>query len=321
MRASSSNTCKWGGSGSAALAAAAFLVGVVALSPAAFAAQEPRTDFCTQTTKAALNACGHEAQDDLAIHIGICANESSQATRNKCVAKALATGQKDQALCRAQTKARAALCGSLGEDPYDPPINRKNFVRNITNPFMPWIPGSVWVYRGGDEKITVTVLDETKTILGVKCTVVRDLVAENGEPIEDTLDYYAQDRAGNVWYFGELSQSFENGELVNLDGSWLAGVEGAKPGIVMLANPKKGVVYRQEFALGDAEDAARVITKLGSAKVPAKTCKKSCVVTADFTPIEPDVLEHKFYASGVGMVLELDPVTGDRTELVKFTKP
>ncbi|MEX2649579.1 MAG: hypothetical protein WD673_11255 [Alphaproteobacteria bacterium] len=321
MTASSSDPWRTAAAGSAVVATAAFLVGAMAFGPGALAAQQPRTDFCTQTTEAALNACGHEARDDLAISIGICANESGEAARKACVAEALAAGQGDHALCRAQAEARAALCAALGEDPYDPPIKPANFVRRVTNPFMPWLPGSVWVYRGGDEKITVTVTDETKTVLGVKCTVVRDVVEEDGEPIEDTLDYYAQDRAGNVWYFGELSQSFENGELVSLEGSWLAGVDGAKPGIVMLANPKKGVVYRQEFALGDAEDAARVITTLGSAKVPAKTCKKSCVVTGDFTPVEPDVLEHKFYASGVGLVLELDPATGDRTELVKFKKP
>lgn len=306
---------------SAAPVTAGALTVVMAFCSAALAAQAPRTDFCTQTTEAALNACGHEAQDDLAIQTGICANESAQVVRKACVAEALATAQGDRANCRAQAKARADLCAALGEEPYDPPIKPTNFVRRITNPFLPWIPGSVWIYRGGDETITVTVTDQTKTILGVECTVVRDVVEEDGESIEDTLDYYAQDRAGNVWYFGELSQSFEDGELVSLEGSWLAGVDGAKPGIVMLANPKKGAVYRQEFALGDAEDAARVITTLGSAKVPAKTCKKSCVVTGDFTPVEPGVLEHKFYAPGVGLVLELDPATGERTELVKFKKP
>ena len=164
------------------------------------------------------------------------------------------------------------------------------------------------------------MLDETETILGVECTVVRDTVTVDGELVEDTLDWFAQDRNGNVWYFGEISKSFEDGDLVSLDGSWRAGVDGAKPGIVMKAHPAVGDVYRQEFLLGVAEDYARVVSLSGDATVPAASCT-NCLVTGDFVPLEPDADERKFYKRGVGLILEVDRTTGDRVELIEYQAP
>ena len=123
-------------------------------------------------------------------------------------------------------------------------------------------------------------------------------------------------RDGTVWYFGEISQEFDEGELVSLEGSWKAGRDGAKPGIVMLADPRAGVTYRQEWALGNAEDAAEVLETGASASTPGASCEGTCVVTRDFTPISPGAEEHKYYAPGVGLILEVNPETGDRVELV-----
>lgn len=150
------------------------------------------------------------------------------------------------------------------------------------------------------------------------CVVIRDVVEDDGEVIEDTKDWYAQDIHGNVWYFGEAVQDFENGELVSIDGSFTAGVNNAKAGIIMKAAPAVGDVYRQEFSLGNAEDAARVLSLTGSAAVPAARCRRDCLVTRDFTPLEPGVFERKFYAPGVGSILEVNPKTGKRLELVEI---
>ena len=141
-----------------------------------------------------------------------------------------------------------------------------------------------------------------------------------GELIEDTADWYAQDSAGNVWYFGELSKNYEEGELVDIDGSWKAGVDGAIPGIVMLADPRPGDVYRQEYALGEAEDMATVVNRDEEAVVvPYGDFSEEILKNGEYTPIDPEVFEFKYYSPGVGMVLEVNPETGERVELVVMT--
>ena len=181
----------------------------------------------------------------------------------------------------------------------------------------------MWVYEGDGETITVTVTGDTKEILGIEAVVVNDVVEEDGEIVEDTDDWYGQDVFGNVWYLGEISKNYEDGELVDIEGSWTAGVDGAKAGILMKAAPMVGDVYRQEWALGDAEDAAEVLSLTASAVVPAAgaSCAGTCVETLDFTPIEPDAAEEKYYSPDVGLILEVDTETGDRVELVSYSIP
>ena len=208
---------------------------------------------------------------------------------------------------------------------YEPAIDPAAFVDVIDNPYLPFITGSRWVYEGtGDaegEVTTVEVLDETRTIMGIVCTVVSDEVTRDGEPIEITKDWFAQDRDGNVWYFGEETAEYENGEVVSTAGAWEAGVDGAKPGIVMPAVPQPGVTYRQEFYAGEAEDMAKVVGTGQSVEVPYGSFE-DVLVTEDWTPLEPDVAEHKFYAPGVGMVREEVVRGGDGTfELVAFEQP
>jgi hypothetical protein len=183
------------------------------------------------------------------------------------------------------------------------------------NTYFPLIPGTTRIYKGSGETITVTVTNDTKEILGVTCIVIHDVVEKGGEVIEDTFDWYGQDINGNVWYFGESVKDFEDGQLVSLDGSWEAGVDGAKPGIIMKASPQVGDTYRQEFFLGDAEDMGEVLSLNESVTVPYGAYD-NVLKTKDWTPIEPDVYEHKFYAPNIGTVMEINPETGDKVELI-----
>ncbi len=142
---------------------------------------------------------------------------------------------------------------------------------------------------------------------------------EAGEPIEDTEDYYAQDSSGNVYYFGEIAQNFEEGNLVDLDGSWRSGVDGSKFGVQMFASPEIGQVYRQEWALTEAEDMAEVSALDAEANSPWGECVQPCLEVREFTPIEPDVEAFKFYSYGIGVILEEED--GDRLELVEVIHP
>lgn len=277
---------------------------------------------CTLTARAALRACENEVRDDAWIAVGICQNLADRSARKACKVAAK-QARRDDADCADQFDAREALCDVLGQDPYDPVVDPARYLSPAAiaanpNPYFPLRPGTSWTYEGGGETDVVTVTADTRVILGVTCIVVRDVVSVQGVPIEDTEDYFAQDDAGNVWYFGELAKNFEDGRLVDVDGSWIAGREGAKPGIIMPAAPQAGTTHRQEFALGDAEDAGRVESVTASATVPGASCNGDCVQTLDFTPLEPDAREHKFYARGIGLMLEVDLETGDRLELVRF---
>lgn len=221
--------------------------------------------------------------------------------------------------CRDQRDARLDLCQLLGGGIYHPIIDPNNFVSSIDNPYLPLTPGTTFVYEkntaDGLERIHFTVTHETKEILGVTCVVVHDIVTVDDEVEEDTFDWFAQDVLGNVWYFGELSFEYEDGEIAGIDGSWKAGEDFAKPGIVMLAAPQPGTTYRQEFLIDEAEDAATVVSLDAAVSVPFGAFP-NCLKTEEFTPLEPDVLEFKFYAPGVGLLLEVDGHSGARTELV-----
>jgi hypothetical protein len=206
---------------------------------------------------------------------------------------------------------------------YAPVIDAANFVAQIDNPYLPLIPGTRWSYESTDgvETTEVEVLADRRQILGITATVVHDTVYEDGELIEDTFDWFAQDTEGNVWYLGEDSKEYEDGEVVSTGGSWEAGVDGAQPGIVMHASPQVGVGYRQEYYRGEAEDLAEVLRLDAEATVPFGSYQ-DVVVIQEWNPLDPDVVENKYYASGIGVVLE-ETVKGgnERVELVSFDKP
>jgi hypothetical protein len=207
-----------------------------------------------------------------------------------------------------------------GSDPVT--LDPANFGTVIDNPYWPMAPGTVWTHReveadGTELTIVVTVTDETKEILGITTVVVHDVVTEDGETVEDTFDWYAQDLAGNIWYMGEATQEFSDGEI-DTAGSWEAGVDGALPGILVPANPTPGLTYRQEYYAGEAEDAAAVLSLDERVEVAAGSYE-GLLMTKEYTPLEPDILEYKFYAPGVGPVLALAVSGGSaREELTKF---
>jgi hypothetical protein len=203
---------------------------------------------------------------------------------------------------------------------YNPVIDPANFVTKVDNQYYPLKPNTTLIYEGktenGNERIEVKVTDQTKKILGVTCVTVRDTVFADGKMIEDTLDWYTQDKEGNVWYFGEDSKEYKDGIVVSTEGSWEAGVDNAKPGILMKANPQVGNSYRQEYYKGKAEDKAEVIS-LGESVTVRNGSYKNCLKTKDLTPLKPEDVENKYYAPGVGVILEvMVNNSSDRVELV-----
>lgn len=217
----------------------------------------------------------------------------------------------------------AAGCGGdeqralpQGSDPFE--IDPERFTADIDHPYWPMEPGTVWVYREGEQRVEVTVTDRTRTVMGVETRVVHDLVTEDGVPVEDTFDWYAQDDDGNLWYFGEDTTEFEDGKPAGHAGAWEAGVDGALPGVLLPADPEVGMSYRQEYYAGEAEDRAEVLGVDATVTVPFGRFT-GALKTKDTTPLEPDVVEHKFYARGVGLVLTVDRESTGREELVEIT--
>src|SRR5215208_1576064 len=189
---------------------------------------------------------------------------------------------------------------------YAPQINPSDFTTKIDNKYFPLKPGTAFVYqgnRGGNQQRDVmSVTHSTKQIMGVKCVVVDDRVWAHAKLSEKTFDYYAQDKKGNVWYFGENSKEYKNGK-VSTQGSWEAGKNGAKPGIIMQAHPKVGQSYRQEYYKGSAEDMGKALDLNGSVKVPYSSFDH-VLVTKEWSPLDHGVAEHEYYAAGVGDIKE-----------------
>src|SRR3954470_3408465 len=221
----------------------------------------------------------------------------------------------------AATSRPPALPGSAAPvtGPQAPSIDPAAFGSTVDNPFFPLRSGMRWQYRSatkdGVETTVVTVTSRPRTIAGVECVEVRDTVRLDGALKEDTLDWYAQDRTGTVWYFGEDTKEYDHGKVSSTEGSWVAGEHGAKPGIVMPAQPRPGDRYRQEYYRGHAEDMAEVLSTSERAKVPTASYD-ALVMTKETTPLEPGVLERKYYARGIGLVLTVDPAGGGREELI-----
>jgi hypothetical protein len=306
-----------------AQASLAVLVVLLLFSTAAQASRRDSVGACSGTTDDALRSCRQGAESDYWLASGKCLNLSNPAKQTSCQKQASADLQDARQTCRDQQAARQAVCAVLGEVPYDPVINPARFVGKIDNPYFPLTPGTTLVYEGatadGVEHDEFAVTGNTKVILGVPCIEVHDTSTIDGELVEDTRDWFAQDKDGNVWYFGENSQQIEGGLVVGVEGSWTAGVDGAKPGIIMKAHPTAGDLYRQEFSLGVAEDMGQVLSLNASVTVPAGSFAH-CLKTKDTSSLEPDVVEQKFYAPGIGSVLEIDKSTGERLELLRIEK-
>ena len=203
-------------------------------------------------------------------------------------------------------------------------LDPADFTTEIDNPYWPMRKGSRWIYRETDSegarmKVVVTVTGKTKRIAnGVEAAVVHDVVTEGGVPIEVTDDWYSQDAEGNVWYMGEKTTEYENGKPTTTAGSFEAGVDGAEAGVIMPADPKPGQSYRQEYYKGEAEDRGSIVSTSEQAEVPSGHYR-DVLMTRDENPLEPKVLEFKFFAKGVGPVLAIGVSGGsDREELVSY---
>src|SRR5947207_911683 len=201
-----------------------------------------------------------------------------------------------------------------------------NFVARVTNPWFPLAPGTTFVYRGVKDgksaRDVVTVTHATKSIQGVRCTAVGDRLYLAGRLEERTTDWYAQDRRGNVWYFGESTAELDRaGHVTSTEGSWLAGRHGAQAGIYITAHPRVGQTGLQEYYKGHAEDHFAVVSAHARVSVPYVS-STSAVLTKEWTPLEPGTLDHKYYVRGIGTVKEVT-VKGplERDVLVSVQKP
>lgn len=316
------------------LARAAALA-IVALAPGAALA-----GYCSDTADLQELSCEHEARDDYYKARAICLNIDDSSDRAACNSDAT-EGRNDALLsCDEQSDAREDLCAMIGEARYDPDFTPANYQDprrpTRTNAYFPLRAGNTKSFSDGTETVDITVRNETKSIDGVQCIVVNDVVRDDGELIEDTDDWFALRNDGSVYYCGEEVKDFETfpgdappiPELVSIDGSFKAGRDGDKPGIIFPARPVVGMVYRQEWSASNAEDAAIVLTttyKYGrdavlDALMPPALSQRfcsagDCVVTADFSPIEPGVVEHKYYARGIGRILETKPSAGTAVQL------
>ena len=281
-------------------------IGVAIISVGLVGFAQAGTDFCQKTAQDALQGCQDAAKSAQAVGLGKCENVSDPAARTDCRKQAAADFQDALQTCQEGYASRQAACQKFGPARYDPVIDPANFVRHVTNPFFPLPPGQTFVYEGHTKDGFVhndfVVTRKTKVILGVTCTEVHDVVYLDGELAEDTLDWYAQDNQGNVWYFGESTAEFQDGRPVTVEGSFTAGVNGDKPGIIMEAHSAPGDFYRQEFALANAEDNALVVSLDATVNVPAGLFHH-CLKTKETTPLEPNALEDKYYAAGAGNIL------------------
>src|SRR5438477_1644421 len=301
----------------AASAASVFLL--LNLSGSAVIAQG--FDACAKTSQQAKRSCLEAAQSNYVNALGKCTNLSDPAARQACQDQALTDLNDAQQVCQAGFVVRQTSCQQLGPAPYDPVIDPANFVTTIDNPNFPLQPGTTFIYEdhfGGNlMRDEFAVTHNTRVLDGVTCVEVHDSVFTNGVLTEDTLDWFAQDRDGNVWYFGENTHELEDGLITTIAGTFMGGVNGDKPGIIMKAHPAVGDFYRQEFSLNNAEDFAQTLSLNEVVTTRARTFNH-CLKSEETTPLEPDLLEDKFYAPGVGNVLTVDVHTGAKSELLRI---
>jgi hypothetical protein len=303
---------------------------------------EARGGACSSTAQRLHSACGYEAADDLEVARAKCINLADAGKRAACLREARESHADERRTCDAQLQARRQVCGQLGEARYDPPWDAALFDANFRqlsnpNPYFPLGIGHRWEYRGGDEINTVEVLDKTKLIEGVTCIVYRDLVYQGGRLKEATDDWFAAARDGSTWYCGEEVKDYESfdgdrprrPELVSTDGSFKHGRDFDKAGLIMPAAPRAGMVWREEFSLGNAEDVSQVLTAqyawggggaldhLVPRELAQRLCShRDCVVTKNGSPLEPGVYALKYYARGIGFFLETKPQGGETLQLV-----
>jgi hypothetical protein len=305
----------------------------VGLACASLAHAGGRNKFCTQTAETLFAACKASAAGQALVAKAVCTNVSDAAQRAACVTDARAARAEAKQLCADQRATRVDTCVLLGEGRYDPPIDPAAFddpkQPSNPNPYFPLTLGNRWEYRAGNEVDVVEIVNETKLIAGVHCIVARDLVSRDGFLAEATDDWYAPAKSGDTWYFGEEVKDSEvfpgddpqRPELVSIAGSFKAGRNGDKPGIIFLASPQVGDVYVEEASLANAEDVTEILSttysygtgaleldELVPPELAATFCGAGdCVVTKNFSLLEPGIFARKYYARGIGVFLEVEP--------------
>jgi len=319
------------------------LVGVTDLSSLGSAdAGDMEAVSCAAASNSLRRACEFEVQDEFFIGAAICAHSETEEDAEACLDDVRV--ERDEVLdeCGEVTAARLDLCTATADASHNPPFGpafAANFVDPLAigdtvpvNPYFPMAQGTVWTYEGtfmedGEEVtevITITVTNKIKLVDGIRCLVVRDVVEIDGELIEDTDDWFAQDTNGDVWYCGEEVKDYELfdgdspmiAELVAIDGSFKAGRDGDEAGILVPFAPVVGNIHRQEVSFANAEDTIEILAIDGTETVPAASCDGDCLVTLDYSPLDPGVEENKYYAPGIGKILEVDLETGTRFELI-----
>src|SRR5262245_17000269 len=249
-------------------------------------------DVCSSTAFPAGYASFLGLQEHLNLASSNCINLTGPGAADACQAEALTTFNDGFAEIVAQFQARKDICALMGGGLYDPVIDPQNFTQPKPNPLFPFETGASWTYNEqtdeGLQVNVVTITDQTKLIDGVVCKAVHDTVALDGAIIEDTFDYFAEDNDGTVWYFGEISEEFQDVAIPNFDGSFISGIDGAKPGIIMLAAPTVDTTYRQEYLVNEAEDVATVVALDEHAHVPFGNFKH-CLETAEFSALDPGI--------------------------------
>jgi len=287
---------------------------------------------CTATAKALFKACGNETQDDWWVASARCINVDDDGERAECHADAAAERRDADRTCLETLQWRLDACGVIGEARYDPDFDPALFDTDFAhpthaNPYFPIRPGNRWEFVSPNETDSLEVLSDTKLMAGVRCVVVRDIVRRNGQVHENTDDWFAQAKDGTVWYCGEEVKNFDvfagdspaNPELVSVDGSFKAGRDGDKPGIIFLAAPEEGDAYLEEFSLGNAEDVTEILStnysyghdaeldELVPAALANALCSGDCVVTKNYSLLEPGIFARKYFARGIGVFLEVEP--------------
>lgn len=275
---------------------------------------------CEAMARAAYSAARSDAVTEFWMDIALAVNEPG-AQMGQRLAEAWTIRREALEEALVQYRARLRVCEELGHGVYAPVMTPTQFTANVNANFFPLTPGSTYVYESqtslGVERYESTVLDRVLQVNGIPCRSVSTFEYLDGALKERTIDWYSQDSFGSVWYLGEVTQEFEDGLPVAMDGSWRAGIDGAKAGHKLPGSAMVGDVFRMEFLLGSAEDVARVTAVGQTVTVPAGTFD-GCIAVQEWSPLDVRELVLKYYAPQVGMVLEINQRTGERAELIEI---
>ena len=296
----------------------------------------PKRSVCEKVAYQVFTSCLIDIASEYTLARAKALNIEDAEERGEAYQEAFAEYREAREEARDQLVARLELCEDLGEERYSPDLDPDNFMSPDDwigdpakqNPYFLLEPGRVMTYRGESEEdgevieeiIEVTVTDTVVEILGIECIEVRDIVTVDGEIIEDTRDWYAQDLDCNVWYMGEIALNYEDGIIVDIDGSWTAGVDGALPGVLIYKVPVVDRTHRQEVLLKEAEDVAQ-LEAMGVEVTIGLGTYADCLQTLEYTPIEPDTFEYKFSAPGVGVIKEEKVDSDEVVELISIVEP